>query len=136
METLASRLKRLRKSAGLSQPQLAEMSGVGSSTIAEIETGVTQNPTHDKLVKLAAHFEVNPEWLLTGKGPQHPVSSMKEDESELLLLYRSLTPEGRSYALRRVRDMHADEHRQRPRPPSPPNQDGDATPPPAPKSIN
>lgn len=123
MKTLAQRLKDLRETAAggrkLSQPDLAKLAGVGASTIAEIETGKTQNPTYDVLVKLAAYFEVNPDWLLTGEGVKHPVSSMRDEESELLLLFRALSPPGREYMLSRVRDLHADEHRQRPSPPPP-----------------
>jgi DNA-binding XRE family transcriptional regulator len=49
----ASRLTELRKRAGLSQPQLAEKSGVPVSTIRQFEQG-RREPTYGTLTKLAS----------------------------------------------------------------------------------
>lgn len=121
MEKLAQRLKRLRKAANLTQPQLAKATGVPGSTIAEIETSVTQNPTFETLKKLAAFFDVNEEWLNSGKGQQHTVSSMRDEESELLLLFRALSNPGKDYVLSSLRDLHANERRSHSGPQSPPD---------------
>lgn len=126
MENLAQRLKRLRKAADLTQPELSKESGAPSSTIAEIETGTTLKPTFETLQKLAKYFKVTEDWLLTGRGVKHSVSSMKDEESELLLLFRDLSDPGKNYLLSRVRDLHADEHRSRPNHTSQPSAgDGD-----------
>jgi DNA-binding XRE family transcriptional regulator len=49
----ADRLRELRRAAGLSQPGLAEASGVAVSTIREFEQG-RREPTLGTLLKLAA----------------------------------------------------------------------------------
>ena len=104
-------IKALRVALGMTQPQLAAAAGIGSGTLAEIESGETLDPRGKTLHKLAGFFGVNPEWLRTGKGLKHPVASMRDDESELLLLFRALSKEGREYLLSRARALHADEHR-------------------------
>jgi transcriptional regulator with XRE-family HTH domain len=48
----AQRLKELRGQAGLSQPALAERSGVAVGTIRHFEYGIRE-PTYETLVKLA-----------------------------------------------------------------------------------
>ena len=47
----AERLKALRERAGSSRPALAGRSGLGASTIKQLEDG-THEPTHGTLVKL------------------------------------------------------------------------------------
>jgi transcriptional regulator with XRE-family HTH domain len=54
----AERLKALRDEAGLSQPQLADRSGVGVSTIRQFEYG-RREPTYGTLVKLAGGLGVS-----------------------------------------------------------------------------
>lgn len=119
MAHAGSRIKDLREKKELTQPQLAEKTGMAQSTISEIENGQSKSPSALALLKLAKFFEVETEWLLTGEGPKQAVTTMDPDESELLVLFRDLTPAGRVYMLAKVRDFHL-EDRDRPtdRPPS------------------
>jgi transcriptional regulator with XRE-family HTH domain len=55
----ARRLKELRAAAGLSQPALAERSGVSVGAIRQFEQGVRRGPTYDTLVKLARGLGVS-----------------------------------------------------------------------------
>ena len=50
---LGAQVKAARTAHGLSQPTLAELSGLQQAEISRIETGVA-NPTTDTLVRLAA----------------------------------------------------------------------------------
>lgn len=65
MTTVGGRIKRARAAAGLSRTDLAKRSGVGYSTIAEIENGGMQSST--KLHLLAGPLGVSVEYLATGK---------------------------------------------------------------------
>lgn len=52
--SLADSLRDARKAAGLSQALLAEQSGVGVSTIRDIEQGVTKSPLYSTVATLFA----------------------------------------------------------------------------------
>lgn len=59
METVADRLRRLRAERFVSQAELAEKSGVGTTTIARIELGQVV-PRAATVRKLAAALDVQP----------------------------------------------------------------------------
>ena len=63
---IASRLKRLRKIAGLTQLQLAEKIGVAQNSIQKIESGDTKNPRN--IESLAHVLNCSPEYLQYGVG--------------------------------------------------------------------
>jgi phage repressor protein C with HTH and peptisase S24 domain len=71
MDSLADRLKATRLQHGMSQVQLADMSGVSQTTIASIESGRATGSKH--LVQIAAALGVAPEWLSTGRLSSIPV---------------------------------------------------------------
>jgi transcriptional regulator with XRE-family HTH domain len=54
------RLKELREAAGLTQPQLAERTGLSRAGVAHIEQGL-RRPTWDTITKLAAALGVTPD---------------------------------------------------------------------------
>ncbi len=109
VNTFGDRLKKLRTGRKLSQEQLAKAIGIKQGSLTQLETGKSKGPASQTLTKLARLFEVDPEWLMTGRGHQHPISALSETESELILLYRSLSGEGRDYVLGRARSVHRDE---------------------------
>lgn len=114
MDTFGDRLRNLRTARKLTQDQLAKALGIKQGSLTQLETGKSKGPSSKTLTKLARIFEVDPEWLMTGKGAQHPVSALGESEAELVLIYRSLSPEGREYVLGRARTLHRDEYERRP----------------------
>ena len=63
MADFASRLRNLRKDAGLTQTQLAEELNVKKSTISAYESDI-RRPNKDTLVKIANLFSVTTDWLL------------------------------------------------------------------------
>lgn len=67
METVGTRIKEARAMRGISRPELSRLSGVGYSTIAELENGGMQTST--KLRVIADALKVSLKWLETGKGP-------------------------------------------------------------------
>jgi transcriptional regulator with XRE-family HTH domain len=62
--TTGEKVKRLRRGKAWTQEQLAHASGVGQSTIAQIESGARPNPHPSTLGKLASALDVSPTELL------------------------------------------------------------------------
>ena len=63
MSNLPERMKNLRKSKGLKQEEVAELSGVGYMSYRRYETGIRE-PTASTLWKLADFFEVSVDYLI------------------------------------------------------------------------
>lgn len=88
IETIGDRIKIIR--GGESRESLAPRIGVSRNTIVNYETGKS-DPVSTFLIKiLDVHPNINPTWLLTGKGPmekggeiQKTVSSAQVDHSFL-----------------------------------------------------
>ncbi|MBF0310078.1 MAG: helix-turn-helix transcriptional regulator [Magnetococcales bacterium] len=99
MNSLAERLKGLRKAKGLSQAQLASLAGISQQAVNVIENGDIQRPR--RLQELATALETTPEWLSFGVGtppfpsgitppppsvtPPRPISPPCEYGGELVL---------------------------------------------------
>ncbi len=70
------RIKEIRKKAGLSQQKFSDKLGIARGNIAAYEVG--KNAPSDAVISLiCSKFNVNKEWLLTGKGEMYDVP---EDE--------------------------------------------------------
>lgn len=64
MSKLGEKIKKLRKNYGMTIKDLSDKSGVGKSTISEIETGKVKNPKSETLSKLAKALNVTVDSLL------------------------------------------------------------------------
>lgn len=109
MGAIGKRIKKLRTDLGLSQREVSERVGVTQEAISGLERFPERVPNSDTLQRLAKFFQVDAEWLLTGKGQQSPISSLTEGESELILLFRAMSQAGKDYVLGRARDIYRDE---------------------------
>jgi len=58
------RLREIRRAKDMTQDQLAEKSGVGRTTIVQLETGEREDTTISTLMKLAAALECEPSDLI------------------------------------------------------------------------
>ena len=67
------RLYDLRKKAGLSQEELANLLGVTRQAVQKWEAG-TSRPDMDNLVSLARYFSVTLDWLVTGQEEREPAN--------------------------------------------------------------
>lgn len=67
MSRLGKRIRELRDSHNMTIKELSEKSGVGQSTISEIETGKAKNPKSETLSKLASALNVTVDSLLAEK---------------------------------------------------------------------
>ena len=95
-EGMAQRIKALRKEKGLTLEQVADVVGVGKSTVRKWETGMIANMRRDKIASLANALGTTPEYLMGWDekeiSPSEP--ELTEGEKQLLRLFRKV-PEDR-----------------------------------------
>lgn len=70
MEPVGQRVRQERERQGVSRKDFAKLTGIGYSTIAELERGGMKTST--QLRTIADALRVNLTWLETGKGPKSP----------------------------------------------------------------
>ena len=62
--TIANNIKKYRQKLGISQDRLSKMADVTYNTIIKIESGGSQNPTIDTLLKIAKALGVSVDDLI------------------------------------------------------------------------
>lgn len=88
MDTLAQTLRRWRRSAGLSQPQLAARLGVSQQAVQQLEAGSIRNPRY--LLRLAEVMGADPKALAEGRYQPASPESTEEAGGAALLTARDL----------------------------------------------
>ena len=81
---IAERVKKIRNELGLSQRQLAELTGTAQTSIQKIERGDTKNPRN--LEALAAALKCTPEYLSFGVGDMDNATVMASANNYLPLV--------------------------------------------------
>ena len=72
------RIKKLRKTLGLTQQKFADAIGVRQNTVAQYEMG--RNPPNDTVITLICReFSVNEAWLRTGDGEMFAPKTRNEE---------------------------------------------------------
>lgn len=66
-QEIGKRLRLIREKKGITQAELGEKLGIQFQHVSKYERGETV-PTWENLIKLAELYDVNINWLLTGKG--------------------------------------------------------------------
>lgn len=112
-------IKELREERKMSQAEVCAAVGVTQKAISLLERDVGRVPESQTLLNLAKLFGVEPNWILLRRGPRNATPALTEEESELLLLFRTVSDAGKAYLLSRTRDIYADEFRTHPKPPEP-----------------
>lgn len=92
MPSFAERLTTARKSSGMSKSALARKSGVVRQLIQKYENGEIAEPSAVVALRLASALSVSVAWLVIGEGSRAPRLALAEDERDLVLTYRGLTP--------------------------------------------
>ena len=64
---MKDRIKKIRKTLGLSGEKFGENIGLKRSSISQLETG-TNNPTDQVIKSICLAYNVNENWLRTGNG--------------------------------------------------------------------
>lgn len=82
MERMAQRIKELRQEKKLTLEQVADVVGVGKSTVRKWETGMIANMRRDKIADLAKALGTTPAYLM---GWDEETTEEKETPSKLEL---------------------------------------------------
>ena len=105
MEGMAKRIKELRKENGLTLEQVADIVGVGKSTVRKWETGMIANMKRDKIASLASALGTTPAYLMgweeENTAPEEP--KLSEGEKMLLELFNKIPKEKQQMVLQMIR---------------------------------
>ena len=107
-EGMAQRLKQLRQDRGLTLEQVAEVVGVGKSTVRKWETGMIANMRRDKIADLAKALGTTPAYLMGWKEEEDKKDSpndlpITEGEKMLLSLFRKIPESDQEMVLQMIR---------------------------------
>ena len=72
MSDMANRIKQLRQKKGLTLEQVADVVGVGKSTVRKWETGMIANMRRDKIASLAKALDTTPAHLMGWEEEENP----------------------------------------------------------------
>ena len=105
-EEMAKRIKELRTAKGLTLEQVADVVGVGKSTVRKWETGMIANMRRDKIASLAKALGTTPAYLMgwkeeeTKKAPDE--LQLTEGEKAFIRLLRRLPAEEQPILIDRI----------------------------------
>ena len=106
-EGMAQRIKDLRKQKGLTLEQVADIVGVGKSTVRKWETGMIANMKRDKIASLAKALGTTPAYLMGWKETEKETSprelALTEGEALMLELFRKIPEDKQAAALEMLR---------------------------------
>ena len=94
---LSNKILYLRKKHNLTLEQVADIVGVGKSTVRKWETGMIQNMRRDKIALLAKALHTTPAFLMGWN------SEISENEAILLELFRQVPAEHQEMVLGMIR---------------------------------
>ena len=108
-EGMAQRIKALRQEKGLTLEQVADVVGVGKSTVRKWETGMIANMRRDKIADLAKALGTTPAYLMGWKEddaekdvpPSEP--TLTEGEKTLLDLFNRVPEDQQQLVLQMIR---------------------------------
>ena len=104
-EGMAQRIKELRKEKELTLEQVADIVGVGKSTVRKWETGMIANMKRDKIASLAKALGTTPEYLMgwEEKKSSPNEQELTEGEKTLLELFRLVPEDQQQLVLQMIR---------------------------------
>jgi transcriptional regulator with XRE-family HTH domain len=102
---MAKKIKELRQDKGLTLEQVANVVGVGKSTVRKWETGMIANMKRDKIASLAKALGTTPAYLMGWKeeAPSPTKESLSEGEKALLELFRRVPKDHQQLVLQMIR---------------------------------
>lgn len=104
-ESMAQRIKELRKEKGLTLEQVADIVGVGKSTVRKWETGMIANMKRDKIASLARALGTTPEYLMGWDEQRSSPDEvhLTEGEKAMLELFRLVPEDQQQLVLQMIR---------------------------------
>ena len=110
IENMARKIKELRQAKGLTLEQVANVVGVGKSTVRKWETGMIANMKRDKIAALAKALGTTPAYLMgwtedNKKEEKNPPEEreLSEGEKIMLDLFRRVPNEQQQLVLQMIR---------------------------------
>ena len=107
MSDLSQKIYQLRKQHNLTLKQVADVVGVGKSTVRKWETGMIANMRRDKIILIAEALHTTPAYLMGWEeAPSTPAGGdlkLSEGERELLALFRAVPKEHQRSVIELVR---------------------------------
>lgn len=110
IENMARKIKELRQAKGLTLEQVANVVGVGKSTVRKWETGMIANMKRDKIADLAKALGTTPAYLMgwsenVNKEEKNPPEelTLSEGEQMLLNLFRQVPEDQQQLVLGMIR---------------------------------
>ena len=105
---MAKRIKDLRLEKGLTLEQVANVVGVGKSTVRKWETGMIANMKRDKIASLAKALGTTPAYLMGWKEDSSieknlPQDNLSEGEKMLLDLFNRVPEEKQKLVIEMIR---------------------------------
>jgi len=107
-EGMAQRIRDLRHAKGLTLEQVAEVVGVGKSTVRKWETGMIANMRRDKIADLAKALGTTPAYLMGWNDDSNENSSpseviLTEGEHLMLELFRKIPEDQQPIVLNMIK---------------------------------
>ena len=92
LSSIGQRIRWLREDKKMLQNALAARLGVSGNAVSKLESGKSKSPSSATLLKIAAIFEANPDWIMHGVG--HPYELQAEaSKNEMMEVFDGLSPE-------------------------------------------
>lgn len=120
---MAQRIRELRAKHDLTLEQVADVVGVGRSTVRKWETGMIANMRRDKIAALAKALKTTPEYLMgwsdspdlepeqkanpAADSEKHSAPELSAEEQEAVSLLAGLDPAAKAHALQLLRSLAA-----------------------------
>ena len=101
------RLKEVIEMSGLTTQEFCARLGDSSASLAEVLNGQSEELPGNVELDLWIHFQINPEWLETGAGPertkQYPITD--PNEHRLIMKFRNMTPKEQRRLLKKIQEL-------------------------------
>ena len=98
MDNINQRIKQIRTELNISQSDFSKLIFISKSSLGEIETGVRK--VNDRILHLISmQFNVNKEWIKTGKGGMFEIEKPDIRIEHLIELYKKLDPKLQDYLI-------------------------------------
>jgi transcriptional regulator with XRE-family HTH domain len=104
MDTVNDRIKEIRLLFKLTQVDFSKRIYVSQGSIGEIETSV--RPVNDRIIKLiSTEFNINQNWLKTGKGDMFNVDKPDIGLDNLIKIYKQLDKPLQDYLIQQSENL-------------------------------
>jgi len=109
VSTIRSRIKAVRKTLNISQRVFSQSIFLSHTFYANIETG-RRNPNERVYELICNKYNINKDWLITGKGDMFSASPPDIELEQLVKMIQELDPLFREYIVQQIK-LFANLHR-------------------------